>query len=425
MATPTVVKKIIRLKEENSGLFAWEIREQLQQQRICDPSSVPSISSINRILRNSGLWTDEMTTNQQNAQAAAAQAAASGAAHSSGAAGGVGSIAGTSHTATSTPYTTSAHLYHSNSTGNLPPTEQQIYSHTRSGHSQNPLTLANPYAYRDLANLPNTLTNAHALSQEHPIKPSPKHPMAATLTAASAATSTAQLTPQDLSYSAALQKHWFWNPSLLYYTQHVQQAATQFFPYASAASAGTSAHPSSNAAAAAAAYFPTSLHGGYTKSESSIDLTNPGTADALSDCDSGKSSPATINLTTSSTNSTTSSANASHRLTNPRKRNPYSIEELLKKPEKRLRLSASMSEQNLKISPKKLDDCNTSVCSSSSSSRSSHVSGIGDDSCDEDQKPTSLLAVATNAVASPSTTSTINEAQQDAEDNCETLEVVN
>lgn len=56
MATPTVVKKILRFKQENPGMFAWEIREQLLSQRICEPHSIPSVSSVNRILRNSGMW---------------------------------------------------------------------------------------------------------------------------------------------------------------------------------------------------------------------------------------------------------------------------------------------------------------------------------------------------------------------------------
>jgi hypothetical protein len=58
VATPTVVKKILRFKQENPGMFAWEIRDQLLAQRICDPSSIPSVSSVNRILRNSGAWTE-------------------------------------------------------------------------------------------------------------------------------------------------------------------------------------------------------------------------------------------------------------------------------------------------------------------------------------------------------------------------------
>ncbi|XP_044736856.1 paired box protein Pax-6-like [Chrysoperla carnea] len=58
VATPTVVKKILRFKQENPGMFAWEIRDQLLAQRICDPNSIPSVSSVNRILRNSGAWTE-------------------------------------------------------------------------------------------------------------------------------------------------------------------------------------------------------------------------------------------------------------------------------------------------------------------------------------------------------------------------------
>lgn len=41
-------------------MFAWEIRDQLLAQRICDPNTIPSVSSVNRILRNGGLWTDDM-----------------------------------------------------------------------------------------------------------------------------------------------------------------------------------------------------------------------------------------------------------------------------------------------------------------------------------------------------------------------------
>lgn len=62
VATPTVVKKILRFKQENPGMFAWEIRDQLLSQRICDPNTIPSVSSVNRILRNGGMWSDDMGT---------------------------------------------------------------------------------------------------------------------------------------------------------------------------------------------------------------------------------------------------------------------------------------------------------------------------------------------------------------------------
>ena len=66
VATPTVVKKILRLKQENPGMFAWEIRDQLLSQRVCDPNTIPSVSSVNRILRNGGMWTDDMTPDQHS-----------------------------------------------------------------------------------------------------------------------------------------------------------------------------------------------------------------------------------------------------------------------------------------------------------------------------------------------------------------------
>uniref|UniRef100_A0A2C9K2G0 Paired domain-containing protein n=1 Tax=Biomphalaria glabrata TaxID=6526 RepID=A0A2C9K2G0_BIOGL len=52
VATPLVVKKILDLKQQNPSIFAWEIRDQLLSQRICDDTTIPSVSSINRILRN-------------------------------------------------------------------------------------------------------------------------------------------------------------------------------------------------------------------------------------------------------------------------------------------------------------------------------------------------------------------------------------
>ncbi|XP_054710366.1 paired box pox-neuro protein-like [Uloborus diversus] len=54
VATPHVVRKILRYKQENPSIFAWEIRDLLRSQRVCDEQSIPSVSSINRILRNSG-----------------------------------------------------------------------------------------------------------------------------------------------------------------------------------------------------------------------------------------------------------------------------------------------------------------------------------------------------------------------------------
>jgi len=52
VATPYVVQKILELKQTTPSIFAWEIRDQLLASGICDRTSIPSVSSINRILRN-------------------------------------------------------------------------------------------------------------------------------------------------------------------------------------------------------------------------------------------------------------------------------------------------------------------------------------------------------------------------------------
>ncbi|XP_050738859.1 paired box protein Pax-6-like isoform X2 [Eriocheir sinensis] len=52
VATPQVVNKIEQYKRENPTIFAWEIREKLISDSVCTNSTAPSVSSINRILRN-------------------------------------------------------------------------------------------------------------------------------------------------------------------------------------------------------------------------------------------------------------------------------------------------------------------------------------------------------------------------------------
>ncbi|KAK0065554.1 paired box protein Pax-6, partial [Biomphalaria pfeifferi] len=52
VATPTVVGRIEQYKGENPTMFAWEIRDKLLADGVCTHSNVPSVSSINRILRN-------------------------------------------------------------------------------------------------------------------------------------------------------------------------------------------------------------------------------------------------------------------------------------------------------------------------------------------------------------------------------------
>lgn len=51
VATPEIENRIEAMKEENPGIFSWEIREQLIKEGICDKQSAPSVSSISRLLR--------------------------------------------------------------------------------------------------------------------------------------------------------------------------------------------------------------------------------------------------------------------------------------------------------------------------------------------------------------------------------------
>uniref|UniRef100_A0A6P7F676 Paired box protein Pax-1 n=1 Tax=Diabrotica virgifera virgifera TaxID=50390 RepID=A0A6P7F676_DIAVI len=52
VTTPKVVAYIKKLKQKDPGIFAWEIRDRLLSDGVCDKYNVPSVSSISRILRN-------------------------------------------------------------------------------------------------------------------------------------------------------------------------------------------------------------------------------------------------------------------------------------------------------------------------------------------------------------------------------------
>ncbi|XP_066533346.1 paired box protein Pax-1 [Hoplias malabaricus] len=52
VTTPSVVSSIREYKRSDPGIFAWEIRDRLLADGVCDKYNVPSVSSISRILRN-------------------------------------------------------------------------------------------------------------------------------------------------------------------------------------------------------------------------------------------------------------------------------------------------------------------------------------------------------------------------------------
>ncbi|CAH8551797.1 unnamed protein product [Heterobilharzia americana] len=73
VATSAVVTKIDIYKRECPSIFAWEIRDRLLQEGVCTPDNIPSVSSINRVLRN---LSNESQRQLSSAAAAAAVAAA-------------------------------------------------------------------------------------------------------------------------------------------------------------------------------------------------------------------------------------------------------------------------------------------------------------------------------------------------------------
>ncbi|XP_044573951.1 paired box protein Pax-6 isoform X5 [Drosophila ananassae] len=52
VATTPVVQKISDYKRECPSIFAWEIRDRLLSEQVCNSDNIPSVSSINRVLRN-------------------------------------------------------------------------------------------------------------------------------------------------------------------------------------------------------------------------------------------------------------------------------------------------------------------------------------------------------------------------------------
>ena len=50
VATPHVVDAISKYKKDNPTMFAWEIRDRLLAEGICNQDNVPSVSSINRLV---------------------------------------------------------------------------------------------------------------------------------------------------------------------------------------------------------------------------------------------------------------------------------------------------------------------------------------------------------------------------------------
>ncbi|KAG9329749.1 hypothetical protein JZ751_005585, partial [Albula glossodonta] len=60
LLTPEVIAKISQYKCENPTIFAWEIQAKLLAEKVCKVDRVPSVSSVNRILRSLHLHTGSL-----------------------------------------------------------------------------------------------------------------------------------------------------------------------------------------------------------------------------------------------------------------------------------------------------------------------------------------------------------------------------
>ncbi|XP_058451761.1 paired box pox-neuro protein [Malaya genurostris] len=312
VATPTVVKKILRFKQENPGMFAWEIRDQLLAQRICDPNTIPSVSSVNRILRNGGLWTDDMTSNEQMMRDSS---------HSSSYMTSKSMTHPLSYSQTLEQHHALLTQYRYNMASAVSPGGKPIHPHPYPPNQMggNP-PVQKTAAVNIIQHEGITPTKTDPAKHQLPVQVSPKDE---SKSEPSSSASTPATLSSQMSY---LPKHWIWNTSLFY-----------------AANRGVVAGADSTAAAFPHGYFtyanPFASSGGFSIQRDGY--RNDGTSSNTS------SSPVQI----TDVNSDDSSDNHDDlRSSMSKKRNPYSIEELLKKPEKRQKLDSvtitCVSQQN-------------------------------------------------------------------------------
>ncbi|XP_047737964.1 paired box protein Pax-6 [Hyalella azteca] len=68
VATPSVVSKVAEYKRECPSIFAWEIRDRLLSEGVCNNDNIPSVSSINRVLRNLATQKEQSAANVGNSE---------------------------------------------------------------------------------------------------------------------------------------------------------------------------------------------------------------------------------------------------------------------------------------------------------------------------------------------------------------------
>ncbi|GAB0093809.1 Paired box pox-neuro protein [Sergentomyia squamirostris] len=287
VATPTVVKKILRFKQENPGMFAWEIRDQLLAQRICDPNTIPSVSSVNRILRNGGLWTDDMAASEQALRESHGYLQGKNVPTSI-----YGAPSPVSGSEQASPIPLTQYRIHGGSLVK-PMSHHPSSAQPRAPLRPSPITPSPPEAHKPLPTSPKLPPHSPELTPQT----SPPN-----LAPPDDATGAHAFTSHPLN---PFPKNWFWNTAGLFYAagNRDQLPPHAFFPYAAAHFGNLPVSP--------ATLYDT--HAPETKSHDT-------TSDDSSDHED-------------------TPAKSSIEIAVAKKRNPYSIEELLKKPEKKRRFS--------------------------------------------------------------------------------------
>lgn len=284
-------------------MFAWEIRDQLLSQRVCDPNTIPSVSSVNRILRNGGMWTDDMTPDQ----------------HSSAF---LNKHLYPSATPSSAQHTTTQQFPFAE-----PPTLKQLH-HPQPVSPASTTSSASSYSERGMSEKPTTIDLTTTRSQGsspdgHPLnsRVNPNFPLFG-LPASEAA----------LLKSKA-PHHWLWNSSLFYPgsattpASHQQQLlANNFYTHYNNMHFSSLQHPQQHPHHAQIH----GIHWGFNRNGGSVTIKepavlSPASSSEITSDDSGDDYKEGITNPSYPGHSNNSGSG--------KKRNPYSIEELLKKPE--------------------------------------------------------------------------------------------
>lgn len=294
-------------------MFAWEIRDQLLSQRICDPNTIPSVSSVNRILRNGGLWSDDLLTANN-------QAACNG------------------------KKTTQLQTFHkltwlfqldadqgnfisSNKPLSAPPVFQ-------------PSDVFNPYRYMSGSHsVPMTSTVTSNVMQYPSTTISCKVPPESYTTspATTSTTASSSLAPSGSStlnrpfdhMPSYIPKHWIWSRNLFY--PHLSSSSHLLYSNSNGAFSGSdlSSPRGSNKTESLNSNSPAQI----TEINSDDDSTDSHDVDKVKSLKTHRQS--NRDLSDSIFLWQVKTLLASSSVTSSRKRNPYSIEELLKKPEKK------------------------------------------------------------------------------------------